>query len=212
VTGEIVQRTRRRERFWNYLGSIPHWLYITALRAHRVMWSWLVWWLSLAALSAALAGMTIGIARIQSVGAHLKSPYKGWKALHNWLGLSFGIFVLTWIFSGWLSMNDRLPFSEAALSPAERAAFIGNAPWQTLSGGSIASLSSPNRDVEWFTFGGKIYRRERRTPTQQALSIVGVSDTMVSQERGFLSAAEIDAATSRFAAHMRSCFRRTPGQ
>jgi len=31
--GEIVLDTYRTERFWNWLGAVPHWLYFTALRS-----------------------------------------------------------------------------------------------------------------------------------------------------------------------------------
>ena len=30
--GRVVQRVTASERFWNYLGAVPHWLYFTALR------------------------------------------------------------------------------------------------------------------------------------------------------------------------------------
>src|SRR5690606_7485947 len=29
ATGEVVQDTTRHERFWNWLGAVPHWLYFT---------------------------------------------------------------------------------------------------------------------------------------------------------------------------------------
>jgi len=31
--------TTARERFWNWLGAVPHWLYFTELRRHPNIWS-----------------------------------------------------------------------------------------------------------------------------------------------------------------------------
>ncbi len=52
----VVLDTTRRQRAWNYIGSIAHWIYPTALRSHPAAWSRLVWWLSLVALIGATAG------------------------------------------------------------------------------------------------------------------------------------------------------------
>ena len=46
ITGEIVLETTRRERVWNYAGSVTHWIYPTVLRSHPAAWSRLLWWLS----------------------------------------------------------------------------------------------------------------------------------------------------------------------
>lgn len=36
--GSVVLDTDARERFWNWLGSIPHWLYPRALRENQPLW------------------------------------------------------------------------------------------------------------------------------------------------------------------------------
>src|SRR5690606_19050778 len=33
LSGTIVQDTTAHERFWNWLGAVPHWLYFTAIRS-----------------------------------------------------------------------------------------------------------------------------------------------------------------------------------
>ena len=63
TTGEVVLATTRKERAWNYLGSVAHWIYPTGLRKHAAAWSQTVWTLSLMALIAAAAGAVLGIAR-----------------------------------------------------------------------------------------------------------------------------------------------------
>src|SRR5579883_2522681 len=185
-TGEVVQRTTRSERIWNFVGSIPHWLYFSALRSHATLWSCLLWWLSLLGL---LAGIIIGILCLRRFG--LLSAYQGCQALHYWLGLSCGLFVLTWIFSGWLSMDDGLMFSLGTPSPAERAAFGGGA-WTAMPSNEINRLSVDSREVEWFTFGERLYRRERSNVAQQRLFNIDAGDRSGSSQREFLSADDVD--------------------
>src|SRR5262249_11466080 len=105
-TGEIVLTTTRDQRRWNYFGSIAHWIYPQALRRHPDLWSGLVWWLALLAAIGASLGAVIGVSRVERRGSRPASPYRGWQALHHWLGLICMPFVLTWIVSGWLSMDD----------------------------------------------------------------------------------------------------------
>src|SRR4029077_1298166 len=111
TSGEVVRDTTRAERWWNYAGSVPHWIYPTALRSHWAAWDRTVWWLSLIAAIAATTGAVLGIVRLRIAQRRLASPYRGWHAWHHWLGLAFSIFVLTWIVSGWLSMDHGRLFS-----------------------------------------------------------------------------------------------------
>src|SRR5205085_6648282 len=39
TAGQVVHWTTARQRFWNWLGSIPHWIYPTALRRNVALWS-----------------------------------------------------------------------------------------------------------------------------------------------------------------------------
>ena len=39
TTGHAVQITTARERFWNWVGSVPHWLYFSELRRRPSLWS-----------------------------------------------------------------------------------------------------------------------------------------------------------------------------
>ena len=34
-----------------------------------------------------------------------RSPYRSWQLWHHYIGLMFGLFTLTWVFSGLVSMN-----------------------------------------------------------------------------------------------------------
>ena len=120
ATGEVVCDTTRRERAWNYVGSVAHWIYPTVLRSRAAVWNTTVWSLSLAALIAALAGSVLGILRINLAEGRIASPYQGWHKWHHLLGLACMVFVVSWIFSGWLSMDSGRLFSTGALTAAER--------------------------------------------------------------------------------------------
>ena len=105
--GEVVLVTTQNIRLANYFGSIAHWIYPTALRHHTELWSTLMWWLSLVATIGASVGVIIGIVRLGTGAA-----YQGLQRGHHILGLIFAPFLLCWIFSGFLSMNDGRLFFE----------------------------------------------------------------------------------------------------
>src|SRR5947208_5198900 len=82
TTGEIVLKTTRRQRWWNYAGSVAHWIYPTALRSHPGLWAALLWWLGLVAMIGAGLGAVIGALRLDLTGRRAVSPYCGWHAWH----------------------------------------------------------------------------------------------------------------------------------
>ena len=64
VTGEVVMRTTRRGRLLAYLGPIPHWLYVPALRRNGVAWTNVVIGVSGLGCIACLSGLTVGVCRL----------------------------------------------------------------------------------------------------------------------------------------------------
>jgi hypothetical protein len=159
--GEIVLDTTRSERGWNLAGSVLHWIYPTVLRSHWQLWDGVVWTLSLLALVAAVLGAVLGIIRAKMRGGRIGTPYRGWHALHHVVGLVATIFVLTWIFSGWLSMDHGRLFSRGQLTPAEDGVVNAAPGWATASSFDRTPISPLAREVEWFGLGGSLYRRER---------------------------------------------------
>ncbi len=196
ATGEVVRDTARRERTWNYAGSVLHWIYPTVLRSDRNAWIAVVWALSLVALIAAISGAVLGPLRILVERGRSATPYQGWQAWHHWLGLGCVTFVLTWIFSGWLSMDDGWLFSTGKPAAAERAAVAG-AAWEKLPVREIQRLPRYAREIEWFAFDGRIYRRERFDRTSQRLSLAG--DVPAPERAPFLRPEEVTAAAGRLA-------------
>jgi len=127
-TGEVARDTHRAERFWNWLGSVPHWIYFTPIRADPPLWHDVVVYLSAASIVSAVTGIVIGILRIRLRRRFRNgavTPYTGWMAWHHIAGLIGGFFVLTWIVSGWLSMNPNGWFQRGAVDAAAMARYTG---------------------------------------------------------------------------------------
>jgi uncharacterized iron-regulated membrane protein len=126
LTGEVLQKTERGQRIWNWAGAIPHWIYFTPIRKSWALWDNLVWLLSLVATAAVLVGIVVGIYRLtQARNRSSISPFRGWLRWHHVTGLFFGLFVFTWIFSGWLSMDHGRLFSTPAATRDEVSRFAG---------------------------------------------------------------------------------------
>jgi hypothetical protein len=112
VTGEVVLRSTRRERRLSWLGSIPHWIYLVPIRRYPDFWAQMMMWLAALGSILCVMGIAVGWWRL-SPGRrfHLRgigssaSPYAGWKRLHHFAGLIFGLFTLTWVLSGFLSLT-----------------------------------------------------------------------------------------------------------
>jgi uncharacterized iron-regulated membrane protein len=114
-SGEIALDTSRTERVWNWLGSIPHWIYPTVLRKDGPLWRLVVLWISGICLIVGITGIWIGILRVRLKRRYANgniTPYRGWMAWHHVTGLIAGLFVLTWMFSGWLSLDPGRVFAD----------------------------------------------------------------------------------------------------
>jgi len=157
-TGEIVQNTDRVERFWNWLGAVPHWIYFEFLRVYQEPWRQVVIWTSGIGIAGSILGVWIGILRVRlkrRYSSGSTSPYRGWMKWHHIAGLIGGLFVITWTFSGWWSMNPfgGLPSGDTA-SISER--YMGDAS-PVFSATDLAALarSAANaREIRFTTIGG----------------------------------------------------------
>jgi uncharacterized iron-regulated membrane protein len=130
TTGEIVLDTTRHERVWNWFGSIPHWIYFTSLRQFPQGWRQVILWTSGIGIVGAVTGLWIGILRYRPrrrFSGGRVTPYRGWMKWHHVPGLIGGIFLLTWIFSGWLSVNPNQWFDNDGPSDAALARYYAHA-------------------------------------------------------------------------------------
>ena len=127
-TGEVVRDTTSHERIWNWLGANLHWIYPFQLVRHRDLWTDIVVWLSIAGMLLAVTGLAAGLLRWRFKRRYRngrRSPYLGWARWHHMGGLVAGIFVLTWIFSGLMSMNPWKLFPAKTAAPDELVRFSG---------------------------------------------------------------------------------------
>jgi len=199
TTGEVVLKTTRRQRWWNYAGSVAHWIYPTALRSHPELWASLLWWLALVAMIGAGLGAAIGTSRLDFTGRRPLSPYCGWHAWHHWLGLCCMVFVLTWIFSGWLSMDDGRIFSTGRPATTQGRVIAGDPDWQNLPRDQLRRVFHGAKEVEWFAFDGRIYRRDRLNVERQQIFLSEAGPRGETSARAFLRTDEVDAAVGRLA-------------
>ncbi|MDN3272718.1 PepSY-associated TM helix domain-containing protein [Frankia sp. RB7] len=197
-TGEIVLDTTRSERGWNWVGSVLHWIYPTILRSNWSLWDQVVSTLSLVALIAAVLGAVLGVVRIRIRGGAISSPYRGWHALHHIIGLVSTVFVLTWIFSGWLSMDHGRLFSRGQLTSAEAAVTNAVPDWHAASSLDLQPLSSSAREIEWFAFNGSVFRRDRIGLSHQTLTKAG--EPVRDRQMAFLDEQDVLSLTTRLAA------------
>jgi len=110
VTGKAVQCVTAEQRFWSWLGPIPHFIYIWQLRQNRDTWSMIVSCIAGAGALMCLVGIILGIRSYILVYLRRKkfaTPYKKFYfKWHHILGFFFGFFVLMFAFSGMMSLND----------------------------------------------------------------------------------------------------------
>jgi hypothetical protein len=108
-------------------------------------------------------------------------------------------FVLTWIFSGWLSMDHGRLFSTGKLSTAEVAAIADTPAWEDLPPQPAQSISAHAREVEWFAFNRKFFRRDRSGLDAQMLVSLDIGTGGSSPGRQFLEPREVGALVERMA-------------
>ena len=131
LTGDVVLRTTRSERFWGYLGPVTHWVYFTPLRVHGPFWAGFIIWASVIGCFMCITGLVWGVwrysptSRFRLKRVPSQSPYAGYLKWHHYAGLLFGVVTLTWTYSGLLSMGPFNWFSSPGIARQQREAFTG---------------------------------------------------------------------------------------
>ncbi len=103
---KLVTTTKARTLAW--IATIPHWFYITPLRTNQPLWYWTVVATSGLGCLLALLGLVLGITQFHKSKPFRWSTavrYQGLMRWHYISGVFFGVFALTWVFSGLLSME-----------------------------------------------------------------------------------------------------------
>ena len=127
VDAEVTQLTTSRSRMLAWIGTIPHWLYFTALRTNQPLWYQIVVWTSGLLCIVALLGLVLAFTQFRRRRPFSLTggiPYSGWLRWHYVSGAIFGVFTLTWAFSGLLSM-EPFAWTNATGLEVRRDVFTG---------------------------------------------------------------------------------------
>jgi hypothetical protein len=123
LTGEVVLLSTRGSRALAWIAAIPHWMYFKPLRTKPRAWRQVVLWTSGVATVSVLLGLILGIIQYRRNRPHI--PYSGWMRWHYITGVVFGIFTLTWVFSGFLSMEPWYWASDGGIGAGITESFQG---------------------------------------------------------------------------------------
>jgi hypothetical protein len=161
-TGEVLQRTRFAERAWNWSGAVIHWIYFTPLRKSYWAWNQVVWWISLVALLSSAVGTWLGFVRLASnraAGRKGLSPFRGWMRWHHIIGLFASVIVVTWMLSGWLSMDHGRIFSRGEATPRQALQMSGLSPSAIARAATLEALRGgmPASEITFNAIAGRAF-------------------------------------------------------
>jgi len=179
-TADIVLVTNRTSRALAWIGAIPHWIYFTPLRANQPLWYWTIVCLSVLGCLSAVLGLVLTVTQFQrSVPFRLSESirYRGLMRWHYYAGALFGVFALTWVFSGLLSMdpfewNERqgLLLNQDALADGpvdvRELAHLDENRWASLASGSGA------KEIEFIRIHGDPYMLIRYSSSAKEKSLL----------------------------------------
>jgi uncharacterized iron-regulated membrane protein len=156
-TAEVVLPTTRRIRTLAWFGPITHWLYFVPLRLNQPLWYRIVVWSSALACVVAVLGLVLGVVRFRRTRPFSLAgaiPYTGWMRWHYVSGVVFGVFTLTWAYSGLLSM-EPFAWTNATGLEVDRDAMTGGpvdlAGFPALDAAALAPLAGgrPIKEIEF---------------------------------------------------------------
>src|SRR5262249_51871403 len=140
TSGEVELITTSGSRALARVAAIPHWMFSMPLLIKDDLWRKIVLWTSGVGGLLALLGIVLSFTQFPV-------RYSGFMRWHYITGTFFGIFALTWVFSGWLSMEpyfwasgggtgDGIP-QELSGGPLDIRAFqaIDSDTWHRVLGG-----------------------------------------------------------------------------
>ena len=163
-SGEALQLSNRQERAWAWLSAIPHWAYFSWLRQNTILWKRTMITLTTLGCLMVIAGcwITVDIWRKNSRRSrHSFSPYrKKWYHWHYVSGIFFGIFVLTFTFSGMMSLNSTPEWSTSkkGTNPSKKIQALSVRPDQFKTDYRQVLATYPKaKTIKWNCFGDHPY-------------------------------------------------------
>jgi len=157
-TGEIVLDTVRSERFWNYLGAIPHWVYFEFIRIDTDRWFWVIMGMSTIGIFVAVSGLWLGISRLRKPYRHRSiSPFRHWMKWHHIAGVFGGVFLLAWMITGLLSMYPGGFLEQRSITQSELEQYADNISPRFDSAGlrALAVQDVDARQASFVWLGGR---------------------------------------------------------
>lgn len=182
VSGDVLQYTSREERIWAWLGVIPHWVYFTPLRQNQPVWIEFVKWTSGVSCIMCLSGMILAIRLLwRSRKNGFKCPYKKrWYRWHYISGLLFGVFAITFAFSGLMSLTSlpdwlkKKPKNMVEDTRPTRRNMRGASSLELekfkLDYRLLITELEDVKSIEWATYQGKPYYKVSTLDDQQNIS------------------------------------------
>ena len=184
-SGEAVMKSDRWTRALGVAGYITHTFFFFRQQS---WWSALLQWVSWTGLLMCATGAVVGVwrygltPRFRHKRVPSRSPYAGWMKWHHYAGLIFGLFTLTWMFSGIVSLDVIPGIRESRYSQAQ----IGQGARSVQGEGALLELGSltldalqesaatvarsfPPKELELLQFGGEPYLIAYRAPAPEEL-------------------------------------------
>jgi hypothetical protein len=212
-SGEAVMRTDRVGRALGFSGYLLHTLFFFRQQS---WWGGLLLALSWTALVMTVLGVVLGVVRFALTprfrhrGIPSRSPYTGLMKWHHYAGLIFGVFALSWVLSGIVSLNVIPGVAETLYTPQQIAvgarSVQGEGPRIDLamltSAGDVRAAASalaaemPIKELELFQFDGQPYYLAYREPTPEerdawrSRSVLDFLTATLDHEHRLISAAE----------------------
>jgi hypothetical protein len=161
-TGEVLQFTTKSERFWAWVGAIPHKFYFPFIRKDADRWILLITLGGIVGCIAAVSGLCTGLSVVRrryKATHRIECPYR--KRRYRWhhiTGLIFGLFLITWAFSGAMSMQ-KIPqwvvktYGNYRISPEELRGPLPTAEEYVMDYRAVRKAYPEVKEIEWSNFG-----------------------------------------------------------
>jgi hypothetical protein len=157
-TGAIVLDATAAERFWSWIGYVPHLLDLEGVRGNEGLWRPLFLWTLGPSLVLAATGLWLGIVRLR-VRRRFRngsvSPYRGWMKWHHLTGIIGGMVLFGWTLSAFIYLRPGDYLKRVEPGREELSAYAG-APGPTFPAApqAIRAFAPPDTRVIRFTWVG----------------------------------------------------------
>ena len=143
-SGSILQRTTRKERFFAWIGIIPHKLYFYSLINDRTAWKSIILVLAALGLIVSFSGILMGFIRLRKRSRGGMTPYKKFHyKWHHLTGFFFGFFLFTFLLSGLFSVTG-IPDWLVGVNTKPKTGI----EWELKSSSVAASFVAPGKIVQ----------------------------------------------------------------